>query len=52
MNTSGSKTSRNTTPESSTSSVNTRPTSLVNVMSPKPKVDMTVIVQYRPVTQL
>ena len=39
-----------TTPERSTTIEKTRPISWVNVMSPNPRVDMTVRVQYTPVT--
>jgi len=39
-------------PESNTTMENMRPRSLVKVMSPKPRVDITVSVQYSPVTQV
>ena len=40
------------TPDMSTTMEKTRPRSEVKVMSPKPRVDMTVSVQYTPVTQV
>jgi hypothetical protein len=45
MNRKGSTTSRNTTPERRTTMLNSRPMSLVNVMSPNPSVVITVSVQ-------
>ena len=45
MNRNGSITSRNTTPESSTTMLKILPVSLVNVMSPNPSVVITTSVQ-------
>ena len=45
INVNGSRMSRNTIPERSTTIVNARPASLVNVMSPNPNVDITVRAQ-------
>jgi hypothetical protein len=42
-------TRRNTTPDSRTTMLNTRPMSLVKVMSPNPSVVITTSVQYTPV---
>jgi hypothetical protein len=49
MKAKGRSTSMKTTPERSTSIEKTRPISWVNVISPNPRVDMTVRVQYTPV---
>ena len=46
----GSMTRKKMTPDSRTKRENSLPRSDSNVMSPKPSVDMTVSVQYRPVT--
>jgi hypothetical protein len=49
MKRNGSITSRNTTPDSRTTMLNSRPRSVVKVMSPNPSVVITTSVQYRPV---
>ncbi len=49
MKAKGSTISSSTTPDSSTTMLNSRPRSLWKVMSPKPRVLMTVSAQYTPV---
>jgi hypothetical protein len=51
MNVNGSMTSRKTIPDTSTTMEKARPRSETKVISPNPRVDMTVRVQYRPVSQ-
>ena len=48
----GSSISMNRVPLSSTSMLKARPRSVWKVMSPKPRVDITVRVQYNPVNQV
>ena len=52
MNVHGNRINRKTMPVSSTIIEKTRPRSVSNVMSPKPSVDITVRVQYSPVSQV
>ena len=51
MKVKGSMIRSSSTPDMSTTMEKIRPRSEVKVMSPKPRVDMTVSVQYTPVTQ-